>query len=344
MDNYGFIKYFLCVILLLGSSGCKPLNKTKVNNIIHEVYDYHIHLMSPGLIMELQKAGETFSRNPLYYTQLDSIIEINEAEKMIAISMAYLYDSPWIAFNDATVQNIRLENNYLSEQIKKYPNRVVGFFGIAPLRGDAIEEIKRCRDTLGLHGIKLHFNANQIDLNNHAHREKIESIFAFAANKKIPLLVHLQNAELDSGGEKANIFIDSLLSPMESLTVIIAHMGTSGGFTFKTEEILMEFAEAIKEKPQLAKHSIYFDCSAVVMERERSIWSGFGSSNRKKRLTDLIRQLGLERILFGTDYPLINSGSYKELFFENTLLEEDEIEIILGNKLLDEFLEGSFNE
>lgn len=47
-------------------------------------------------------------------------------------------------------------NDYVAESVNKYPNRLVGFARVDPRRNDAIKELTRTRNDLGLKGLKLH--------------------------------------------------------------------------------------------------------------------------------------------------------------------------------------------
>jgi predicted TIM-barrel fold metal-dependent hydrolase len=47
-------------------------------------------------------------------------------------------------------------NNYIAESFKKYPKRLVGFGRVDPRRDDAIKEVNRIKNRLGLKGLKLH--------------------------------------------------------------------------------------------------------------------------------------------------------------------------------------------
>jgi predicted TIM-barrel fold metal-dependent hydrolase len=47
-------------------------------------------------------------------------------------------------------------NDYIAESVKKYPKRLVGFGRVDPRRDDAIKELNRIRNKLGLAGLKLH--------------------------------------------------------------------------------------------------------------------------------------------------------------------------------------------
>jgi predicted TIM-barrel fold metal-dependent hydrolase len=47
-------------------------------------------------------------------------------------------------------------NNYIAKSVKKYPKRLIGFGRVDPRREDAIKELIRIKNDLGLTGIKLH--------------------------------------------------------------------------------------------------------------------------------------------------------------------------------------------
>lgn len=47
-------------------------------------------------------------------------------------------------------------NDYIAKSVRKYPKRLVGFGRVDPRREDAIEELTRMKNDLGLTGLKLH--------------------------------------------------------------------------------------------------------------------------------------------------------------------------------------------
>ncbi|MEM3700066.1 MAG: amidohydrolase family protein [Candidatus Bathyarchaeia archaeon] len=47
-------------------------------------------------------------------------------------------------------------NDYMAKSVKKYPKRLIGFGRVDPRREDAIKELTRIKNGLGLSGIKLH--------------------------------------------------------------------------------------------------------------------------------------------------------------------------------------------
>jgi predicted TIM-barrel fold metal-dependent hydrolase len=47
-------------------------------------------------------------------------------------------------------------NNYIAECVNKYPKRLIGFGRVDPRREDAVKELKRIKNGLGLTGLKLH--------------------------------------------------------------------------------------------------------------------------------------------------------------------------------------------
>jgi predicted TIM-barrel fold metal-dependent hydrolase len=47
-------------------------------------------------------------------------------------------------------------NNYIAESVKKHPDRLVGFGRTDPRRNDALKELARMKNKLGLTGLKMH--------------------------------------------------------------------------------------------------------------------------------------------------------------------------------------------
>jgi predicted TIM-barrel fold metal-dependent hydrolase len=47
-------------------------------------------------------------------------------------------------------------NDYIAQCMEKYPKRLVGFGRVDPRRDDAIKELNRVKNSLGLSGLKLH--------------------------------------------------------------------------------------------------------------------------------------------------------------------------------------------
>src|SRR5690606_35983243 len=129
--------------------------------------------------------------------------------------MAYVYSSAEFGRAPADADAlIRLENDYLASLKRRHPERIRAFFGIDPLYAGAQDEWVRCHQTLGLDGMKLHFNASQADLHRPDHLVRVREAFAYAADHRLPVILHLDNTETESGGEAFRLFADSILAPL----------------------------------------------------------------------------------------------------------------------------------
>ena len=115
--------------------------------------DVHTHVMSPELASLLAGPGAPAS------TADDLIDRLDEAHvrQAVVLSLAYMQVLP----DDAA---IRAENDYTAAEVRKYPDRLIGFCGVNPLRASALDEIDRCADDLGMRGIKIHLPSSGVDL------------------------------------------------------------------------------------------------------------------------------------------------------------------------------------
>jgi predicted TIM-barrel fold metal-dependent hydrolase len=51
---------------------------------------------------------------------------------------------------------VRAENDWVAQEVARYPDRLVAFCGVSPLEDYALEEIDRCSTMQNLTGLKLH--------------------------------------------------------------------------------------------------------------------------------------------------------------------------------------------
>lgn len=80
-----------------------------------------------------------------------------------------------------------LDNDYIANAAKRYPNRIIGFGCVSAWWRDAKEEIRRCVEDLGLKGIKLHPFVHGYPLDEH---EIVDPIFELCAKYRVPIISH----------------------------------------------------------------------------------------------------------------------------------------------------------
>ncbi len=293
--------------------------------------DGHVHILSPELIKIWKGLGIPFSRPDEYYSDIDVILRNTGTKRIDLISMAHVFSSSEFGKFENERELVEGENSYVAAARDKYPKKSRAFCSIDPLREYALDELERCRTKLKMDGIKLHHNANQVYLAVPAHLAKVKRVFEFAAEHKMPVLMHFDNGHRRFGNPDVELLVGSILRDLEPVTLRIAHFGTSGGFSQRTRGFLNAFIDQFAAEAALKKHRITFDISAVALDKD---------SEGVRKLTDdefavlgrYVRRLGLERISFGTDYPLYTPAEYAEIVRTRLKLTPREMRSLLSKK------------
>lgn len=310
--------------------GCNsPKNVDESQPIIK--YDSHVHLMSPKLIKYWKELGIPFSKSESNYSNIDTILHNNKAEYIDLIGMAYVYGNPEYYSGNDEYEKMMSENNYLFETANQYPNRIKPFFAIDPLKEYALKEIERCYRINSQSGLKLHFNASQVYLTESDHLKKIKKVFLKASELRLPILLHFDNWHPKFGKSDIEILADSILNELNPIQLQIAHFGTSGGFTEKTERFIEAYLD-LKDTDRIpSKHRILFDISAVALDKDSEGVSKLTKEEFKK-LNEYIADIGVQNIVFGTDYPLYKSNEYYKILVEKVGLTKEEMKFITSKK------------
>ncbi len=322
----GWIVFSLASIAL----NCSPAKPHKPETFPGT--DHHVHILSPDLIRMWKDMGIPFSNPDEAYSDIDTILVRNGAEQVTLISMAYVHSAVayGIGIGDPDSM-IRAENNYLASSRNRFPDRIKAYYGIDPLQDAAMKEIMRCHDTLKLDGIKLHFNASQIYLTVSEHLERVRTIFSWASEHRVPVLLHFDNSHLKFGRRDMLILADSVLADLDFAEVQIAHFGTSGGFSLRTQEILDVYLELRTLGHPSMRHKIIWDISAVALDKESEGVAEL-TDDEFTRLAKYCRKIGFGRIRFGTDYPLYTAKEYLDVLICKLGLTSREIAKLLEDK------------
>jgi predicted TIM-barrel fold metal-dependent hydrolase len=213
--------------------------------------------------------------------------------------------------------------------VAQYPDRLIGFCAVNPLKAYALEEIARCaRDPHLRTGLKLHFGNSDVLLENTKHLEQLQRVFRLADRNGMALVVHARSTidrNRPYGALQARLFIERLLPEAPNVPVQIAHLAASGGYDHPAiDRALSVYVEAI-EKDATRMKNVFFDISGV---------SGLGDWNadRAAQVAKRIRQLGLKRLLYGSDSPIpmnFPRDAYKG--WHQIPLKEEEFRIIESN-------------
>jgi predicted TIM-barrel fold metal-dependent hydrolase len=284
--------------------------------------DYHQHLLSPAVAKLVGEARPFLARDLI--TQMD-VAGIRHA---VVLSLAYQFGNPNRPQVEDEYTLVKAENDWTAEQVKQYSSRLLGVCGVDPLRDYALAEIERCSHNPYLNsGVKLHFGNSEVDLDDPEQVKKLRQVFRAADNHHMAIIVHMHanvNHHRPYGRREAEIFLTQLLPAAPHSTVQIAHLAGSGGYDDPaTDAALAVFIHAISHHDTRVSH-VYFDISGV---------AGLGNwQSRKEQIALRIRQVGVHRILFGSDGAWSGFTPSKAIAAYNELpLAEEEFRIIDSN-------------
>jgi predicted TIM-barrel fold metal-dependent hydrolase len=283
--------------------------------------DHHQHLMSP-------QALSVFSA-PKAITAADLIAAMNAAgiDRAVVLSAAYGFSNPFKKVGPDEYARVRAENDWVSMQVARYPGRLTGFCAVNPLRDYALREIERCSKDPNLRtGLKVHFGNSDVNLDIDEHVERTRAVFAAANAHGMAIVVHA-HANIDHnrpyGAKQARVFLERLLPAAPDVTVQIAHLAGGGGYDAAVDEALGVYAEAI-ERGDARVRRLYFDASGIPI-------AGMWEQNAAL-LTRRMRQIGMDRILFGCDSPIPGNSPREFLERWHTLpLTREEFQRIESN-------------
>lgn len=190
---------------------------------------------------------------------------------------------------------VRAENDWLAEQVARFPDRLISFCGFNVLEPYALEELQRCSDT-GHSGLKLHFEEDHLDLLNKSHVNRARETFALANKLRLPIIVHVGNNEggFEDTAQRMQEFFDVVVAAAPDVTVQIAHLWGGGDYS---EAGLAAFADLMSSSHPARKY-VYIDVADITRvieqygERAPAIWETVAAQ---------IRRIGTDRILFGSD-------------------------------------------
>ena len=254
--------------------------------------DHHQHLFSPA-------AGPVAAG--LAITAADLIAQLDQAgiRRAAVFSIAYQFGNPNRPAVDDEYAKVKAENDRVAREVARYPDRLRGFCGLNPLKDYAVAEIARCASIPDIrYGLKLHFGNSDVRLDDPAHIALLRAVFHAANAAGMAIVVHMRssvNEQRPYGAAHARVFINDVLTAAPDVTVQIAHLAGSGGYADPlVDEALGVFVDALaNHDPRLAR--VYFEISGVAdLERSRE---------RLPLIASRIRQIGFERILYGSDGP-----------------------------------------
>lgn len=225
-----------------------------------------------------------------------------DVERAIIISNAYSK----MAYEDFA----RRQNSFIAQEVKKHPTRLAGACAVNPLADWAREEMRRCRCE-GFKVLKLHTMASGMDLRNEAHYRELKRTLTLAKELEYTVLIHGNFPQARRGNE-AELLIQ-MVNEFSQIRFILGHlMG-------KEFQVLKN----LKNK------------KALIEVSATPIW--MKTSQDREALAKVMRDVGLERFIFGSDWPVIHpaetlkalkqlplrTGELNQILYENAQSLDD---------------------
>jgi uncharacterized protein len=290
--------------------------------------DHHQHLFSPALAALISPAPPAAPTTPIGAAELIALLDAAGIKRAVVLSTAYIWEQGTRKV-DNPAEKLRADNDWTSQQVAKYSDRLIGFCGINPLKDYALAELARCAKDPNLrHGVKMHFGNAGVNYHNPQHIEQLQRVFRAANGYRMPIVAHMRasySLKLPYGRDEARVFLRELVPAAPDVVVQIAHLAGGGVPGDQLAQQALEvFAEAIA-KGDPGTRRLYFDASGMNEQ--------FTLPEEAALLVTRMRQIGLERILYGSDGATGGNAAPREAWatFRMLPLTEAEFRTIATN-------------
>ncbi len=283
------------------------------------IIDAHTHIF-PSFFGD--KRDSFFDKEPAFemlYSQKSSKMEgvrsLISAMDEEGVDVSVVFGFPW-----KTSDHFRWHNDYIIQAALDNPDRLIGLSCFDPVSDEGAKEADRCFD-LGLKGVgELAYYDSPLtdDIIS-----RMNDVMSVCLEHDAPLLIHTNEPVGYKYPGKQPITlkqIENLVKRYPDNKIILAHWG--GGIFFYG---------LLKKEMREAFKNVWFDTAASPFLYDPTVYKTAGSI------------IGYEKILFGSDYPLIKPGRYfKEI--DAAGIEPEDMAKIKGDNASGLFHHGGHGE
>ncbi|MFC2070679.1 amidohydrolase family protein [Chloroflexota bacterium] len=271
------------------------------------IIDFHTHVFPPQIN---ENRDSYIERDPCFAAlysnkkaKLATAEELIENMDRDGVDVSAVLNIGW-STNELCVET----NNYILEAIARYPQRLVGFCTVQPRSiNDAVNEIERCVRN-GIRGIgEMRPDTQQIDLSD---KQVTDPFVEVIKKHNLILLIHASEPVGHQYPGKGTVTPESLypfIAAYPEITTVCAHWG--GGLPFYA---LMPEVKKVME-------NTYFDTAASPFLYSTQVYS------------EVSRLVSTDRILFGSDYPLLVQNRLVAEIRASDLPDEEKEMVLSGN-------------
>ncbi|WP_319574664.1 amidohydrolase family protein [uncultured Desulfobacter sp.] len=274
-----------------------------------EIINAHVHMIELDKMVE--KMGDLkISSGISVLKDIEPTLPLLDIETLLAQmdragvskSLIYAVDAPIVYAS----------NQYVHSLCSRYPDRLMGMASVNPFAENALEVIEHAVKDLGLKGLKFHPPLQDFFMND----EKIFPIYEKALEFNIPIIFHVGTTPFGSlcRLSQANpLLVDDIAFEFPDLRIMLTHLGT----LWHNESFMV-----VEKNP-----NVFIDTAAYLYEIPQLL------------TMDLIRRIGEDKIIFGTDYPMPYSGQVHQITDFVRCIEDLEISEDIREKIFSKNLE-----
>jgi predicted TIM-barrel fold metal-dependent hydrolase len=295
-----------------------------------EIIDCHAHTFPT------QERGTAFQRalgivEPTRHGTIEELLKLMEAAGIAKTNML-MWTPAWFMYQElvkrlsidpeerrqgeetlrAKLSQRCLENNeWALEVVKQHHDRLTFFAGIDPVFLDEETMIREIDDKLsrGAKGLKI------APVNFCGNDERLFPMYEAAQRWRVPVLSYTSASGFEQGQDQVSPghpkHFEEPLKTFPNCTIIVAHLGAGAE---------QDVARLTSKYPNL-----YADVSARLHQIAKP-----GGWSREETVTWL-RRISIDRILFGTNYPMYDPLEYVEVMKALPLTDEERHKILSEN-------------
>lgn len=251
------------------------------------IIDFHTHVFPP--FFKESSRPELFSDErafeALYCSPQSKLIGVQALLRNMdeeGVTRSVIFGFPW-----EKADHYRRHNDYIIESVDRHPDRLIGYCAFSPLSPEGPREAERCLGQ-GLSGVG-ELAVYDAGLSSRV-SAALKDVMAECSRFEVPLLLHTNEPVGHHYPGKAPMTLRQIylfLKAYPSNRIILAHWG--GGLFFYA---------LMKKEVRDVLQNVWFDTAASPYLYTPDIYRIAGEI------------IGFEKILFGSDYPLIRPQRY----------------------------------
>lgn len=268
--------------------------------------DFHTHIF-PKAVREHRERflGGEPAFELLYASEKSKMVS---ADQLVAamdeqgVDKAVTFGFPW-----QSMETARRHNDYILEAVQRHPDRLIGFCCVDAGQPQAPAEVARCLEA-GLSGVgELAFYCDDFA----CRLDEMDQIMATARSFDCPVMMHTNEPVGHQYPGKTNNTLAQIYAMVKRYgdnRIVLAHWG---GGIFWYNLMKKEVSETLR--------NVWFDTAASPFLYKPDVY----------RMASALA--GADKILFGTDYPLLPASRYLKEMAAAGLGDEEQQQICFRN-------------